>query len=289
MLDLKKLVQLIAVEKINENKFKGENSFIGSPNVFGGQVIAQSLYAAYQTVSNDRQAHSLHSYFLLPGKLNEPIIYEVENVRDGSSFSTRRVLAKQNDKTIFIISISFQISEYGYEHQSDIKPDVKLPEFLLSWDDIYKTFKDQLPISLKKYLEIDRPVEFRPVQIQDFHNPKNEKASRQVWFRLKENDPHLSISNQHQILSYISDYNLLTTALAPHASEANFENTYLASIDHAMWFHRDFDLTQWHLYCIESPFASNARGFTTGKIFSMEGKLIASVTQEGLMRPMLKN
>ncbi|MCD8413058.1 acyl-CoA thioesterase [Tenacibaculum finnmarkense] len=282
------LLSILTLKNTDNNNFKGISKDIGSPIVFGGQVLAQSLNAAYRTVSDERILHSLHSYFLEAGNLELPIIYNVQVIRDGGSFSTRRVTASQNDKTIFILACSFHKKEEGYQHQKPIKKDIKQPEELLSWSDMLVEFDHFLPKKLKAFLSIDRPIDFKPVHLANPLDLKNLPAVVDVWFKLKDAPSNLTLALKQQILTYISDYNLLTACLNPNASVANFGNTQMASLDHSMWFHRDFDFSDWLLFSIESPSASGARGFATGNIYTRKGVLVVSVAQEGLMRAIKK-
>ena len=250
--------------------------------------MAQALNAAYRTVSEERICHSLHGYFILPGDLEKPIIYKVQKVRDGGSFTTRYVTAEQDNASIFVLACSFQKEEEGYEFQSEM-PEVPLPETLLSWEEIYEQTKDFMPENFTRFLGLPRPVIFKQTVINNPLDPTDLPPLQNVWFKFKEVPEDLSLPHFQEMLAYVSDYNILITALQPHASQAHFGNTQLASLDHAMWFHRTpDDFSDWFLYRIEVPSTSNARGLTSGKIFSRDGKLIASVTQEGLMRKLLK-
>lgn len=281
------LLNVLVLKKEDKNLYSGISKSIGSPNVFGGQVLAQALNAAQRTITNSRVLHSLHSYFLEPGNLNLPIEYHVEILRDGGSFSTRRVTAKQGETVIFILAASFHKVEEGHDHQIEMKPDIKQPEDLLSWNDMLKQFGDFLPKSTKAFLEIERPIEFKPTTV---FNPKERKdlpPTLDVWFKLNGDSDGVNTAIKQQILTYISDYNILTAALNPHASKAHYGNTQMASLDHSMWFFREFNLNDWLLFSIESPSTYNARGFARGHVFSRDGKLIASVAQEGLMRPII--
>ncbi|MCD8403950.1 acyl-CoA thioesterase II [Tenacibaculum dicentrarchi] len=283
------LLNILMLDDIGNNNFNGISKDIGSPIVFGGQVLAQSLNAAYRTVSDERILHSLHSYFLEAGNLEVPIKYNVQVIRDGGSFSTRRVTATQEDKTIFILACSFHKKEEGYEHQKPIKKDIKQPEELLSWSDMLVQFSDFLPKKLKAFLSIERPVDFKPVHIVNPFDLKDLPPVVDVWFKLKDASQDLNLALKQQILTYISDYNILTTCLNPNASVAHFGNTQMASLDHSMWFYRDFDFNDWLLFSIESPNTFGARGFATGNIYTRKGVLVASVAQEGLMRAIKKN
>tara|TARA_B100000787_G_scaffold153966_1_gene128500 strand:- start:28230 stop:29099 length:870 start_codon:yes stop_codon:yes gene_type:complete len=282
------LIHNITLDKKDSHTYSGISETIGSSRVFGGQVLAQALHAAYNTIPKDRFVHSLHSYFLLPGDLTIPITYKVTEMRNGGSFSTRRVTALQNENTIFILAASFHKKEDGYEHQEAIKTSIKQPEQLLSWSDLLNQYGDFIPSKMKDFLSIERPIDFKPVRIA---NPKEQKdlpAVEDIWFKLKGNVTNLELALKHQILTYISDYNILNAALNPNASKANIGNTQMASLDHSMWFFREFDFDDWMLFSSVSPSTSGARGLATGNIFTRDGRLIATVAQEGLLRP-LKN
>ena len=288
MKNTQELLNILTLKDIGDNNFNGISKDIGSPNVFGGQVLAQSLNAAYRTVSEQRILHSLHSYFLEAGNLEKPITYNVQIIRDGGSFSTRRVTAHQEDKTIFILACSFHKKEEGYEHQMPIKKEIKQPEELFSWTDMLDQFGDFLPKKLKAFLSIERPIDFKPVEIANPLDMKDLPPVVDVWFKLKGDSTDLTLALKQQILTYISDYNILTACLNPNASVANFGNTQMASLDPSMWFYRDFDFNDWMLFSIESPNSFGARGFACGNIYTREGKLVASVAQEGLMRAIKK-
>lgn len=279
------LLNLLVLEQISETEFNGISKTVGNPIVFGGQVLAQAIHAASRTINNNRVLHSMHSYFLEPGDLELPITYNVSIVRDGGSFSVRRVTAHQKNTTIFILSASYHKKEEGYNHQTDMPANLKQPENLLSWTDILQKYGEYLPKSLVRFFEIERPIEFKPTFIANPLEKKDLPPFSDVWFKLKGDVSGLDLPTKKQILTYISDYNILVSALHPHASKANWGNTQTASLDHSMWYFRDFDFNDWLLYSMESPNASSARGFARGNIFSRDGKLIASVAQEGLMRP----
>ncbi|MDG1040343.1 MAG: acyl-CoA thioesterase II [Polaribacter sp.] len=288
MKSIEDLIAVLTLEKKSENEFIGISKDIGSPNVFGGQVLAQALSAAHNSVTEDRVLHSLHSYFLEAGDLKIPITYLVNNMRNGGSFSTRRVTAKQNDKTIFILSASFHKKEKGHEHQQAIEKNIKQPEELLSWTDMLTQLGDFLPKKLKSFLEIERPIEFKPTTIVNPLDLKDLPPFSDVWFKVKGSCLNAKLALKQQILTYISDYNILNATLYPNASTANYGNTQMASLDHSMWFFREFDLEDWMLYRTESPNAFGARGFARGNIYTRSGDLIASVAQEGLIRPLKK-
>jgi acyl-CoA thioesterase-2 len=281
----KELIELLNLTEIDNHNFSGESVTVGSAIVFGGQVLAQAVNAAYRTIPKDRFLHSLHSYFLEAGDLTIPITYNVAEMRNGGSFSTRRVTASQNEKTIFILAASFHKKEEGFEHQQEINTDIKQPEELMSWEDLVIKFGDFLPKSIKSFLSIERPIDFKPVRVPNPLNRKNLPAKEEIWFKLKGDIPALDITLKHQILTYISDYNVLNAAFNPNAKEYNFGNTQTASLDHSMWFFRDFELDDWMLFSAESPNAFGARGLCRGNIYTRDGKLVASFAQEGLMRP----
>lgn len=288
MKNCQELLNLIELRQINAQEFEGDSITVGSTSVFGGQVLAQALNAAYRTVPEDRFCHSLHSYFILRGVLEKPIRYKVQLVRDGGSFTTRYVTAEQNGVSIFVLAASFQIKESGLEFQKEI-PEVSQPEDLLNWDEIYAQSKEFLPKTLSSFLEIERPIEFKPTVIPNPFEKVDLDPVQQIWFRIKDMDSKISTSQMHEILAYTSDYNILVTALRPHASQAHFGNMILASLDHAMWFHREpEDPSDWFLYTSDVSSTSNARGLATGQIFSRKGELVASVSQEGMMRKMEK-
>lgn len=285
----RELLDLIELKQIDETTFEGTSESVGSSTVFGGQVLAQALNAATRTVPEERTCHSLHAYFVLPGDLEKPIIYRVQLVRDGGSFTTRYVTAEQDGKSIFVLAASFQKTEKGYDFQVEM-PQVPQPEELLSWEDIYEQTKNILPENFTRFLGLERPITFKPTVIQNPFEKQDLPPQQNIWFKFNQVGENSSISHFQQILAYVSDYNILFTALQPHASKANFGNTRLASLDHAMWFHQQPDnFADWFLYTIDVAATSNARGLCEGKIFSRNGKLIASVAQEGLMRKIDSN
>lgn len=277
------LIDLLSLEHESENTFIGQNYQAPWGRVFGGQVLGQSLYAAYQTVPEDKIAHSMHAYFILGGDLSIPITYEVENIRDGGSFATRRVVAKQNGKAIFNMAASFQVIEEGVDHQITM-PNLITPKKLLNSLDQLQEIEQMDPYSFK-FIQLTHPkiFEFRPVERLSSLLTKNGPPFNHMWMR-SATTITANLPLQHQILAYMSDYNILTTASLPHREQLRREKTFYASIDHAIWFHRDFKIDEWLLYTMDSPSASNARGFSRGSIFNRQGTLIASVTQEGLMR-----
>jgi acyl-CoA thioesterase-2 len=282
MQHIEELIYLIGLEKTGENTFEGQNFQTSWGRVFGGQVLAQSLHAAYQTVPEDRFAHSLHGYFILGGNLELPIRYEVDIIRNGKSFTTRRVVAFQEGRAIFNMSASFQLLQSGVDHQFSM-PNYIPPEKLLS--DLEQLELQQTdPQVFERFKKIKPEViEFRPVEKLTLRDDVNAPAESNYWFRSKEQTP-FGMALQHQLLAYISDYGLLRTATLPHKKELSQGPTFYTSIDHALWFHRPFSLDQWLLYAMDSPSASNSRGFSRGSIFDREGLLVASTAQEGLIR-----
>lgn len=288
MKEISQLVDLLSLEKVSDFTYKGYNEDIGSSNVFGGQLLAQAVSAANRTITNGNVLNSMHSYFLEAGNLEFAIHYEVQILRDGNSFSVRRVTATQQGKVIFILACSFHKQEEGHEHQITMPIDIKQPEELMSWDDMHEKFGEMLPAKTRSFLAVERPIIFKPTQINNPFEKTDMEPISSVWFKLKGEVKNLDLATKQQILTYISDYNILTVALNRHSSKAHWGNTLTASLDHSMWYFRDFELDDWMLYSIESPNTNNARGFCRGHIFSRKGELIASVTQEGLMRPIKK-
>lgn len=284
MKQVSELLSLLDLEQLEVNLFRGDSKTVGSPRVFGGQVMAQALSAAMKTVPDERFVHSFHGYFVLPGDLETPIIFEVDRIRDGGSFTTRAVKAIQKGKAIFHLTASFQLDQPGFDHQIEM-PEVLSHTELVSYDGMAKQFGDQLPKNIQRILSIQRPIEFKPVEFLNPFAAEKYEPVRNVWLRTKGAMPDDRRQND-LVLAYASDYNLLTTALFPHGKAIDHRNLQIASLDHAMWFHRPFKADEWLLYSIDSPSASGARGFTRGSIFSEDGKLVASVVQEGLMREM---
>lgn len=276
------LLQLIDLEQIEQDIYRGRNRDIGSGRVFGGQVLAQALVAARRTIEQERDAHSLHGYFILPGDLAAPIVYFVDRLRDGKSFTTRQVTAIQHGRAIFNLSASFQVRETGPEHQLDM-PDVPDPESLTPELDRIREVADRIPEPLRSVLTQDRPIDFRPVQDTDPFRAKPGPPVRHVWLRAVGELPDDLLSHQ-AVLAYASDYGLLGTALQPHGLTIRSRGLQVASLDHALWFHRPFRVDDWMLYVTDSPAGAGARGFTRGTIFTRDGRLVASVAQEGLMR-----
>ena len=284
-MDLNELIDIITLEQIDDRIFRGQNYITPWKRVFGGQVLGQALNAAYQTMPKERLVHSLHGYFILGGDVTRPIIYQVDTLRDGGSFSTRRVTAIQKGKVIFVMAASFQVKQEGIDHQNTM-PTVVGPENLLTDLQQAELYKDQIPDIYKKLKNREQQaIEFRPVEKMNFDLEDAGKEERNVWMQVTEKIK-MDLPLQHQLLAYASDYDLLLTALYPHRSEVEINKMFLASLDHAMWFHRDFDFSEWLLYVIDSPSASNSRGMGFGRIFDRQKRMVATVLQEGLIRPM---
>jgi acyl-CoA thioesterase-2 len=278
---LEDLLRLLRLERIEDNIFRGESRDIGSAQVFGGQVLGQALSAAHHTVDH-RVAHSLHAYFLRRGDVNAPIIYEVDRARDGGSFSVRRVVAIQHGRPIFNLAASFQTPEKGLEHQTAM-PDVTGPDGLPDVTDVDPAILDRLPEKMRRYLIAERPFEFRPVRPVSFTRPEKRPPVKHVWIRAIDRLP--DDYSLHQILlAYVSDYELLGTSTLPHGLSFGDGSVQMASLDHALWFHRPFRVDEWLLYAFDSPNASGARGLAHGRLFARDGTLVASASQEGLIR-----
>jgi len=275
------LLELLKLEQLEVNLFRGASRDIGRPQVFGGQVLGQALSAAAATVEA-RIVHSLHAYFLRRGDCNAPIVYEVDRSLDGHSFSNRRVVAIQNGEQIFNMTASFQVPEVGFDHQIDM-PRVPPPEALTDATGPPPELLARLPERARRFFDLPRPFEFRLAQPIDYLHPQPGPPLRQLWFRAVGALPDDEMLHR-RLLAYVSDFFLLDTANLPHAASILEPTLVMASIDHAMWFHRPLRVDDWLLYDIESPSASGARGFATGSIFARDGRLVASAAQEGLIR-----
>ncbi len=275
------LIRLLDLERLEVDLFRGESRDIGSPQVFGGQVLGQALTAAAATVQG-RIVHSLHAYFLRRGDFNAPIVYQVDRSLDGHSFSNRRVVAIQHGASIFNMAASFQIVEEGFEHQIEM-PAVPPPESLADASQPPPQLLERLPQGVRRFLERPRPFEFRLVQPMDFVTPRRAPPTRQVWFRAVDKLPDDEALHR-RLMSYLSDYFLLDTATLPHGLPSYSGSLVMASIDHAMWFHRPLRVDDWLLYAVESPSASGARGFARAGVYTRDGRLVASTAQEGLVR-----
>lgn len=280
---LDELVELLALERIEENLFRGQSQELGWGRVFGGQVLGQALSAAVQTVPQDRIAHSIHAYFLRPGDPSRPIVYDVDRIRDGSSFTTRRVVAIQNGEPILNLAASFHIAENGFEHQ-DAMPDVPPPESLDTEQVRMASYASRLPRGLRERAVAERPFELRPVdEPDDPFVPAPRPPSRMVWFKTVARLPDDAALHRY-LLAYASDYSFVTTSLRPHGVTWLTPGMQVASLDHIMWFHQDFRVDEWLLHVIDSPAAHGARGLVRGRVFTRDGRLVASTAQEGLIR-----
>jgi acyl-CoA thioesterase-2 len=279
---LSELVELLRLERIEVNLFRGQSQNLGWGRVFGGQVLGQALSAAVQTVPEDRPVHSLHAYFLRPGDTKKPIVYEVDRIRDGTSFTTRRVVAVQKGRPIFNLSASFQVVEPGLEHQATM-PSVPPPESLASDLELAREVADRIPPAIREIALAERPIETRPIEPYDLLDPKERPPIRCVWYRtvgaLGDED-----ALHRYMLAYASDFHFLGTALQVHGTSWLMPNMQVASLDHAMWFHRSFRMDDWLLYVVESPTTQGARGLVRGQFFTRDGRLVASTMQEGLVR-----
>ncbi|MCK6575376.1 acyl-CoA thioesterase II [Myxococcota bacterium] len=280
---LEELVALLTLERIEENLFRGQSQDLGWGTVYGGQVLGQALAAASMTVPEDRVAHSIHAYFLRPGDVRRPIVYDVDRIRDGGSFTTRRVVALQKGQPIFNLAASFQVPEPGFDH-ADEMPDAPDPDALQSEQALLAAQLDRLPRVLRERALTERPLEMRPVNPSPNPlAPAPQAARKMVWLRAVSrlpDDPALHTA----LLAYASDWSLLTTALLPHGVTWLTPGMQVASIDHVMWFHRPVRMDEWVLHVIDSPSAQGARGLVRGRIFTRDGRLVASTAQEGLMR-----
>jgi acyl-CoA thioesterase-2 len=276
------LISLFDLEQIDNNIFRGESRDIGTPQVFGGQVLAQALTAASATVSGQRVVHSLHAYFLRPGDVNAKIVYQVDHAQDGRSFSNRRIVAIQHGRQIFNMTASFQIIESGLAHQASM-PDVPNPEDIPDLPVAKPGETEKLPIKIQRFMERRRPFFVRVVPRGDGAGQPLEPV-KYVWMKSIEPLPDDAALHQ-RMLAYISDYQLLATATLPHGDLSVMRgNLQMASLDHAMWFHRPCRVDQWLLFAFDSPSASGARGLARGQVFSQDGTLLVSTAQEGLIR-----
>ena len=276
------LLALLDLEPLEVNIYRGQNRDLGTGRVYGGQVFAQALVAARRTVDDNREAHSAHGYFILPGDLAAPIVYFVDRLRDGKSFTTRRVTAIQHGQAIFNLSASFHAAEEGIAHQFDM-PQVPHPDTLTPELQLIRQMADRIPESLRAVLTQERPIDVRPVAPMDPLRAEKSAPVRHAWFRAVGRLPDAPWIHQ-AVLAYASDHGLLVTALQPHGIPYRAPGLQLASLDHSLWMHRPFRADEWLLYSTDSPVTSGARGFVRGTIHSHSGELVASVAQEGLMR-----
>ncbi|TDI66133.1 MAG: acyl-CoA thioesterase II [Alphaproteobacteria bacterium] len=279
---VQELLTLLDLESIEVNLFRGRSPKESWQRVFGGQVLGQALVAATRTVEG-RSVHSFHAYFIRPGDPKSPILYEVDRARDGRSFTTRRVVAIQHGRTIFTMSASFHIEEEGYSHQCDM-PDVPPPEQLIPDHELRKRAAAELPADLASWFASERPIELRPVEPRDWRNPEKTEPFQHVWVRATAPLPD-DVALHQCVLAYASDMTLLDTCQRPHGVSVFSGGLQVASLDHAMWFHRSFRADEWLLYVQDSPSSAGARGFNRGTVYRRDGTLVASVAQEGLIRP----
>lgn len=276
------LVALLDLEPLEHNIYRGRNRDIGTKRIYGGQVLAQALVAAQRTVDADRPIHSMHGYFILPGDLSSPVVYFVDRLRDGGSFTTRRVTAIQHGNAIFNLSASFHRHEEGLEHQLDM-PAVPPPEEFRDELDIVREHADELPPGLRKVATQDRPLDFRPLEGDYALGSGPRQPRRMMW--VKTTSPLGDDPMHHRaVLAYASDYGLLVTSMRPHGRSARDPDMMVASLDHSLWFHADFRIDDWLLYVVDSPVSGGGRGFARGTYFTRDGTLVASTAQEGLIR-----
>lgn len=278
---LEDLIALLELERIEKNIFRGDSRDIGSAQVFGGQVVGQALSAAQRTVEG-RVAHSLHAYFLRRGDMDAPIIYDVDRSRDGGSFSNRRIVAIQHGRPILNLAASFHAPENGLEHCADM-PDVPPPDGLKDLTEVAADVLEKIPTKLRRFMTAKRPFEFRPVDPLSLDERGEQPPKKQVWIRAVDRLPNDQALHQN-LLAYVSDFELLATTTLPHGLSLTSKNVMMASLDHALWFHRQFRMDEWLLYTMDSPNAAGARGFARGQLFTEEGVLVASTSQEGLIR-----
>jgi len=278
---LAELLELMQLEDIGADRFRGHSQDIGTPQVFGGQVLGQALQAAGMTAGG-RRAHSLHAYFLRRGDVRESITYEVERARDGGSFSNRRVVAVQRGRSIFNMTASFQAAEAGLEHQLPM-PDVPGPDGIPDRSDIAPEILEQFHEKMRTYLTRKRPFLVRPLHQANLLKPEKMDPVKFVWVKAVDALPADQLLHQ-TLFTYVSDYELLGTATLPHEIVFTDANVKMASLDHAVWFHHDFRVDEWLLFAFDSPCAAGARGLARATVFTRDGRLVASSAQEGLIR-----
>ncbi|MEO0322283.1 MAG: acyl-CoA thioesterase II [Myxococcota bacterium] len=288
---LSELIGILELERIEENIFRGQSQNLGWGRVFGGQVVGQALSAAEQTVPGERSVHSLHAYFLRPGDAERPIVFNVDPIRDGKSFTTRRVVAVQNGRPIFNLSASFQIAEEGFEHQTCTMPEVPAPEELRNEKELMTAtlaalpegVQAKIPPFMKERATAERPIDVRPVDPVNPLDPDVRAPLKRVWFKANGALPDAPRLHEY-LLAYASDFHLLSTSMHPHGVSWMMRGMQVASLDHALWFHRPFRFDEWMLYDMEAPTAQGYRGLSMGRWFTREGVLVASSVQEGLIR-----
>ncbi len=279
---VEELLDILDLERLEHNLYRGRSPKTGWQRVFGGQVIGQALVAAQRTVPQDRFVHSLHGYFLRPGDPSVPIIYEVDRIRDGGSFTTRRVVGIQHGKAIFSMSVSFQIEEDGLDFYMDM-PQQPDPDTLMSEAELKDKFMEFAPKEVKNYWKRKRPIELRATSFEHYLSDKKLAPHQYVWVRATGPIPE-DRALQAAVLAYASDMTLLDTALYPHGRKVFDRDLQVASLDHAMWFHRPIDMNEWLLFAQDSPNSNGGRGLTRGSLYTKEGVLVASCAQEGLIR-----
>jgi len=279
---LSNLIALLALERLDRDLFRGFSQDLGWGAIFGGQVLGQALSAAAQTVAEARPVHSLHGYFLRAGDVRRPILYQVDRLRDGKSFSMRRVVAVQEGEAIFSLAASFQVDEGGFEHQ-DPMPNVPPPESLRSERELALSVADKLPEGLRVMALAERPIEIRQVEPRNPLRPVVAEPRRYAWYRAVDVLPDTPALHRY-VLAYASDFSFLGTSMDPHGVSWLSRGMHVASLDHSMWFHRPFRIDEWLLYAVDSPSASGARGLVRGQFFDTAGRLVASCAQEGLIR-----
>ncbi len=288
---LTELLEILQLERIEENLFRGQSQDLGWGRLYGGQALGQALSAAAQTVPGDRPVHSVHAYFLRHGDPKRPIVYQVDPIRDGRSFTTRRVVAIQGGQRIFSLSASFQVEEGGLSHHVGM-PSAIPPGDLMNEQELGKRYLGrlppellaQIPPGLRERALSPRPIEIRPCAPQDPVMPGERPPHRQVWFRASGSLEGVDDAVHRYLLAYASDFHFLVTSMQPHGVSWLTPGMQVASLDHAMYFHRPFRMDDWLLYDIESPTASGARGLVTGRFFDRSGTLVASAVQQGLIR-----
>lgn len=279
---MQELLAILDLEELEHNLYRGRSPKANWQRVFGGQTIAQALVAAQRTVEPDRPVHSLHAYFMLPGDTTVPIVYQVDRIRDGGSFTTRRVVAVQHGHAIFSLEASFQVEEEGLEHQFAMPDDVPPPDSLKTQRELLEDAED-VPDIIRRFWARERPLEIRPVNLDHYTSREKLPPRQNIWLRTTGPVP-ADRTIQAAVLAYLSDMTLLDTSTFAHGRAVFDRDLQVASLDHAMWFHRPHPLDGWLLYTQDSPSSSGARGFTRGAIYAEDGTLVASVAQEGLIR-----
>ena len=280
---MQELLTILDLERLEHNLYRGRSHKVGWQRVFGGQVIGQALVAAQRTVVEERQVHSLHCYFMLPGDPAVPIVYQVDRLRDGRSFTTRRVTAIQNGRAIFSLECSFQVEEEGLEHQMAAPLDVPPPESLRSQFELLQEFGHVIPEGVRAFWSRERPLQIKPINVEHYTSREKLRPRQSVWIRTTGAVPD-ERPLQRAILAYLSDMTLLDASTFAHGRTGFDPEIQMASLDHAMWFHRDCKLDDWLLYTQDSPNAIGARGFSRGFLYARDGTLVASTAQEGLIR-----